>query len=120
MTILREEQIGGAFVKRLFHQAGEPVKAGTKLTRADVLAFPQANRQALVDGGYIDVYPPAPSNQERFIASAGFGNWHVYEGRRLTTGKGLTKEEAEALAAEGAEPDDDGDDDGDADEKNDD
>lgn len=103
--LLRAERIGGAYVRRGFTAKGEYLKTGTHLTRADVLSFPSTNRQALLDGGYIEVYPPgapglegiAPADTQRFVASAGFGNFNVYEGRKLNSAP-LTKAEAQALA----------------------
>jgi hypothetical protein len=103
--LLRAERIGGAFVRRGFSSKGEYLKTGTHLTRADVLSFPSTNRQALLDGGYIEVYPPgspslegtAAPDSQRFVASAGFGNFNVYEGRKLNSVP-LTKAEARALA----------------------
>ncbi len=98
--IVRDENIGGAFVRRTFTMVGGPVPVGKQLSRAEVLAIPSLNRQALIDGGKLDIYPPAAGAHERHVVSAGFGKFHVYEGRRVNTDP-LSKEQAEALAAEG-------------------
>lgn len=102
--LLRAERIGGAFVRRGFTRGGEYLKTGTPLSRAEVLAFPPQNRQSLVDGGYLEVYPPGspvleamPAQPDRFVVSRGFGNFDVYEGRKLNTAP-MTKDEAQALA----------------------
>jgi hypothetical protein len=68
-----DQDIGGARVRRVFTMKGElwPVRANTRLSSDQVLSIPLANRRALIDAGYIEVYPkssPAKrANEERFI-----------------------------------------------------
>lgn len=102
--IIRDEDIGGAIVKRGFNRgtkAGplEFLHPGHALSREEVLAIPHLNRQALIDGDKITIYPPPPSFLPRHAVSVGFGHWMVFEGNIV--GTKLTKEEAAALAAEG-------------------
>lgn len=99
MAIIRDEEIGGGSVLRTFTMHGESLKVGTPLSRAALLSIPYANRQALIDGGKIAVYPPS---SERHVVSDGFGHYSVYAGRKLND-KPLTKAQAQKLA--GIEPD---------------
>ena len=102
--LLRKENIGGAVVRRGFTRGTEYLKPGTPLTRAEVLAFPAPNRQALADNGHIDIYPPGaselpppePEPLPRFMLHDHFGVYHVYEGHRLTD-TAISKAEAEAM-----------------------
>jgi hypothetical protein len=60
--------------------------------------MPVANRQALIDKRFIEVFPKdATGAGERHIVSAGFGKYHVIEGKKLNEFP-LTKQEADALA----------------------
>lgn len=100
MTLVRDKDIGGGFVRRGFSMGGARVTSGQHLSREQVLAMPGANRQALITNGYIDVYPPTAADldpPQRFVASKGFGKFDVYEGHRLNA-EPLTRDEAEALA----------------------
>lgn len=100
--IVRDEDIGGAYVRRVFRMGDDFAKPGEPLTREQVLAFPQANRQALIDNKYIDVYPPAAAEGDLLIVSRGFGKYDVIQGRKLNI-EPLTKEQAEAMVP-GAPP----------------
>ena len=95
--IIKDSDIGGGKVLRAFTMGGETLKNGTHLSRDQILAMPYNNRQALIDGGRLAVYPPAPD--ARFIHHEGFGKFHVVEGRRITD-EPVTKEEAERIVAE--------------------
>ncbi len=95
--ITRDHDIGGAKVLRGFSMGGTYRKSGEMLSRQEVLSIPTNNRQALIDGGKMSVYPPAP--ESRFVVSAGFNKWHVYEGRRLTDTP-VEKDEAQRIADE--------------------
>lgn len=96
MGIVRMENVGGAVVKRPFKLGEDYVKAGANLDAAAINAIPKVNRNALVDRGYIDLYPQPPGTQ-RHVVSAGFGRFNVIEGRKLNA-DALTRDEAIALA----------------------
>lgn len=100
MAIIKDEDIGGGSVLRTFTMRGEAQKVGTQLSRSELLGIPYANRQALIDGGKISIYPPSA---ERHIVSDGFGRYSVYAGRKLND-RPLTKAEAEELAGVTPEP----------------
>lgn len=103
---LKENEIGGARVRQTFRRGTEQLKSGSNLTRAEVLAIPRANRNALIDSGKLEVYPLAPEGKVapagptgRFVVrTPGFGvkTFDVIEGTKVATG--LSKAEAEALA----------------------
>jgi hypothetical protein len=103
------DQIGGAVVRRTFSSGGRRLVAGMKLTREEVLSFPTANRNALAEKTFIDLYPlsgssDAPTGKtDRFVVSAGFGRFHVIEGRKLND-EPLDREQAYALAGMEAPP----------------
>lgn len=106
--MLSEDQIGGGVVRRGFQFGDEYVKSGKRLTAEQIVGMPIANRKALVEKQYIDVYPkaatdlapveaPAGATGERHVVSSGFGKFDVIEGRKLNSAS-LTKEEAMTLA----------------------
>ena len=67
----------------------------------DVRAIPVANRRALVDAGYIEVWPKPRADVaalERHVISRGGGRYDVYAGVKLND-HGLSKDEADELAA---------------------
>lgn len=102
--IVREEDIGGATVRRLFNRIGDPVRVGMVLSREEVLRFPSSNRQSLIDGGYIAIFPPAPEvlappTAELHIVSRGFGKFDVIDGTKINGDPLESREEAEALVA---------------------
>jgi len=106
--IIKEKDIGGASVRKVFSMRQEMVMPGTDLSRETLLAMTVNNRQSLIDNGYIVIYPPHPiqGNGEVFVYSRGFGKFDVLEGHKVNE-EPLTKEEAEALAAQmrpGADP----------------
>ena len=96
------DHIGGGIVRRTFKSGEHRLTSGTKLTAEEIKRMPVANRQALIDKKYIDVYPKAPGGgdgvkAERHVVSAGFGKFHVIEGRKLNDVP-LSKDQAQALA----------------------
>lgn len=103
------DQIGGAVVRRTFSSRGKRLISGTRLSAAEVLAFPQANRNALSDKHYIDLFPKGgvdssvSASGERFVISAGFGRFYVIEGKKLNDDP-LDREQAYALAGTQAPP----------------
>lgn len=103
MIALGASDIGGGIVRRRFTIGDRDVVFGDRLTAADILAIPLSNRRALVERGHLSVYPPsgqAADPADRHIANLGFGKFDVIEGRKLNSSP-LTKDEAEALVAQG-------------------
>lgn len=105
MPIIREADIGGAEVKRHFNgAAGKQFSPRDRLTREDVLAIPVNNRVALIDNGYIVVFPPddaahAAAEQmhgDVFFISRGFGKYDMIRGKKLNS-EPLSQEQAVAL-----------------------
>lgn len=88
--------IGGGVVRRSFLLGDRRVTAGTPLARDQILAMPVANRKALIENGFIEVYPMRAG--ERFISPAAKGLYHVVEGQRITT-EPLPRDQAEQLAS---------------------
>lgn len=102
MFQLKEHEIGGAIVRRTFTTDGKKLVPGQRLTEQEVLSFPTLNRMALAEKRWIDLVPKngttaAPEKAERFVISAGFGNFHVIEGKKLND-EALDREQAYALA----------------------
>jgi len=97
MEIL-DKDIGGARVRRVFSRNGEPVKPDSWLTRDEVLSIPIANRRALRDAGYIELFPLSniETAAERFLVESGKGKYDVIAGQKLNK-KPLSKKEAEQL-----------------------
>ena len=100
--IIADADIGGGRVRRPFTRAGKYLKPGTELSRDEILAMPHANRQALIDSTYLEVWPaPKVSPIEgasRHVISRGFARFDVIYGVKLNK-EPLTKDEADALAA---------------------
>jgi hypothetical protein len=107
MFSIADRDIGGAHVMRVFSSNGVPVKAGGHLTADEVIAIPIANRRALVDAGYLAVYPkgavPQQPKAERFVIATGKDKYGVISGHQLHD-KPLTREQAEHLAHGGEQP----------------
>lgn len=110
-TTLKLHEIGGGIVRQTFTNGvgpdGKPrqMRKGDRLTAAEILTFPAANRQALLEK-YLDVYPKAPGERaaaaepapgERFVVPAAFGHFDVVEGHRVND-RPLKHEDALALA----------------------
>ena len=106
MFQMPNSQIGGAIVRRTFNSAGRQVFSGQKLSREEVLKMPLANRNALADKRYIDIFPisdaaAAANGGERFVVCIGKDQYVVLEGRQITD-EPVDRETAYALA--GKEP----------------
>jgi hypothetical protein len=98
MLEMPENIIGGARVVRTFNMNGEYTKRGDQLTREEVLAINLANRRALIDSNFIELYPMpnAAANSERFIVGIGNKQFNVIEGRVMNA-EPLSRDEAELL-----------------------
>jgi hypothetical protein len=104
MLNIEEADIGGARVRRIFRNGDQMLRAGTMLSADQVLSIPPANRRALAEAGFIELYPRPiiesvgiGSNAERHIVHMGGGKYDVIAGIKLNDGP-LTKDEAEDLA----------------------
>ena len=98
--IIEDHDIGGARVRRVFSMAGRNVRGGDQLSADEVLSIPTANRRALIDSGYIEVYPRphhGASDAERHIVHVGRGQFDVIVGHKINA-RPLSKDEAEELA----------------------
>lgn len=94
---IRNEDIGGARVRRTFNSNGRQLMGNEYLSAEEVLAIPVANRRALIDSSYIEVFPKANVGGERVMLSLGKDKgYNVIEGRMLNE-EPLTREEAEKL-----------------------
>jgi hypothetical protein len=51
------QDIGSARVRRTFTMRGKIFYPNHRLSTDEVLAIPIANRRALVDAGYLEIYP---------------------------------------------------------------
>lgn len=108
MLRLKDNDIGGAIIRRTFTSGGQRTTPGQKLSREEVLSMRPVNRNSLVNKGYMDLYPndaivSAPSSKlQRFPVSVGFGKFIVIEGARLTD-EAVSREQAYALCGQ-AEP----------------
>ncbi len=107
MIPIHVTQIGGARVQRAFSIGGRRVLAGENLTREEVLTIRTANRNALIDKGYLLPWPKnagAGPGQPlagvvRFVRPLGFGRgYDVIEGRKVNDEPIADKEAAYALA----------------------
>lgn len=98
MLVIKDENIGGAIVRRTFSDGTKHWKAGEMMTRDQVLAIRRPNRNSLSENHNIDIYPLAPSAEpgERFMMGVGKDVYNVVEGRLLNA-KPLGRKEAEAL-----------------------
>ncbi len=100
---LMPETIGGGRVRQPFTMAGRRVTRGDTLTADEIMAMPTSNRRALIETGYLHVWPKRPGEvaAERHLVSRGFGRYDVIEGVVLNK-EPLSKEEAMALVGPGA------------------
>jgi hypothetical protein len=96
MLAIADEDIGGGRVRMLFQ--GGKYRAGMQLTADEVLGM--KNKAALIEQGYIEIYPKAPIEDvgDCHIVHLGGGKYDVIKGRRLNEDGPLTKDEAEDLA----------------------
>jgi hypothetical protein len=98
MLDIADQDVGGARVRRTFTSNGRQMKAGDYLTADEFLKMPIANRRALSDAHFVEVFPkPMDVGSERFIAGAGGDKFNVIEGRVIND-KPLSREEAKKLA----------------------
>ena len=102
---IADQDIGGARVRRVFTARGEVQRPGRHLSADEVLAIPLANRRALTEAGFLEVYPkssPAAKREpeKRFKMKVGDGQYKVIEGRDLTP-KPVGNAEADRLMANG-------------------
>jgi len=96
MLHIADADIGGGYVRRTFTNSGRQMKRGDELTRNDVLAIPLANRKALIEGVFIEVYPLSPGGGEKFLVGVGNNEYNVIQGRVINTAP-LPRKEAEKL-----------------------
>lgn len=100
---IADADIGGARVRRVFSMRGEQVHANRHLSVDEVLAIPIANRRALVDAGFLEVYPKRAqakrANEARFVirTSKDREEFDVITGYKVND-KPLTRAEADRLA----------------------
>jgi hypothetical protein len=96
---IAELDIGGARVRRRFTRGEEAMMPGRFLSADEVRAIPVANRRALSDAGYIEIFPQAPVTTagDKHIVHLGRGQYDVIHGVKLNA-EPLTKEQAEDLA----------------------
>lgn len=103
MLDIADQDIGGARVRRTFTRGDHRYKMGDMLTRDDVLNIAVANRRALSDSNFIEIYPRAAAaplpNMQRFVIGTGDGRFNVIEGYKINE-KPLSKDEAQKLARE--------------------
>src|SRR5260221_3410541 len=98
---LRHEDIGGGRVRRGFRNGETYLPPGTLLTAEQIMAFPYANRSALIDR-FIEVWPAQATMQKHpgptrvMMVHMGGGKFNVIEGWVLTESP-LEKAEAEDL-----------------------
>lgn len=101
---IADQDLGGGRVRHVFTMGGKSLKAGVELTRDEVLSIREANRNALMDAGYLEVWP-APkavvADMPRHIVHRGGGAYDIIAGVKLNS-EPLTKDEAEELVAVGA------------------
>lgn len=105
MIPVRDEDIGGAVVRRRIERGGRsPLLAGARLSRDDVLSMPVANRRSLVATERLWLLPQgaavaATSDQRatKHIVQVGKNQFEVIHGVKLTD-QPLSKEAAEELA----------------------
>ncbi len=95
--------IGGAVVRRPFTFRGDTLKIGTYLTEEEILSIPIANRNALRNNRYIQIFPKAPNSNNNgpssvFVVHRGGGAYDVIEGTKIND-EPLSKVDAEALAS---------------------
>lgn len=93
--------IGGALVRRRFNMGGRDVRPGETLSRDQIMSMPGPNRSALIDSGFLDVFPEATSGIATMpchVVHRGMGKYDVIWGRVLNE-QPLSKEDADALAA---------------------
>jgi hypothetical protein len=108
MLQIADQDIGGAKVRRVFMYHGEFLKANRYLSADEVLAIPIANRRALCDAGFLEVFPkssPAKNpHTKRLVLRGREGEkgFQVFEGHIIHgEHEYFTKSEADRLAGRG-------------------
>ncbi len=97
---IRTGDIGGGIVRRAFRDGDRFRRANERLEREEIMRWPAANRNALIDKRFVEIYPlsaATPKDAKRIVLHRGGGVYDVIEGRVLNA-KPLTKAEAQALA----------------------
>lgn len=101
--MLEPDDIGGARVRRTFTRGAQIMRRGDTLNAEDICSMGANNRRALINAGYIEVWPKSPiqsigsGSGSRHIVYLCRGQYDVIEGRKLNE-KPLSKEDAEELA----------------------
>lgn len=105
MLPVRDEDIGGALVRRRIHRGEMPaLMAGERLSREQVLSMPVANRRALVATERLWLLPRSGAVEAagdlratKHIVQVGKNQFDVIDGVKLND-EPLSKEAAEELA----------------------
>lgn len=104
MLDIAEADIGGAKVRRTFTRGDVRHRAGEILEAEVVLSIAKANRRALIDANYIDIYPKAPVVPgELFIVAVSKDRFNVIEGQTINE-KPLTRDQADELVRQRRAP----------------
>lgn len=104
MLHIPDERIGGAHIRLGFTMGNRRVKAGDPdLTADEVRSISQANRRALSEASFIEIYPKNPTEivyapGDKFVVQVGKNEFDVIEGKKLND-KPLSREKADELAA---------------------
>lgn len=103
--MLSKDKIGGAYVRRRFDLGPRTVLANEVLTAEQVREIPTTNLKALVNVGYLELYPmaPVPKEARRFAIHMGMGKFDVIEGQKLNASP-LTQDEAYAMLPKDQRP----------------
>jgi hypothetical protein len=101
---IADADIGGARVRMSFTMKGAMLAKNRHLTADEVLAIPIANRRALADSGYLEVYPKRsaakPVHEARFVIRTGADKFDVIAGYKVNS-EPLSRNEADRLAGRG-------------------
>ena len=93
------DDIGGGRVHLPFTMGGRRMKTGDRMTAAEILAIPRANRMGLIQNRFIKTWPAGMDGEDidRHVVNRGSGKFDVIEGRRLNA-QPLTQAQAHSLA----------------------
>lgn len=105
MIPVRDDDIGGAVVRRRIERGGRPpLLAGARLSRDDVLSMPVANRRSLVATERLWLLPRSGASNAAddvratsHVVQVGKNQFDVIQGVKLNDAP-LSKEAAEELA----------------------
>src|SRR6266498_756262 len=91
--MLHIEDIANGMVERSFRLGDRILRRGEPVSHEDIRNIPIANRNALIDKGYLRVVPKrvldavaqlgVSAEAEKFVVSLGFGRFDVVEGRKI-------------------------------------